>query len=91
MCAGIGLWLLLPVAGATQLDPAGIAYALAAAFCWAMYIVFGKRVSTLNGGQAVAWGLLAASVFHFGALTVPGVKRALDRAGLPVRLPRAAA
>ena len=64
MCAGVGLWLLLPVNGsAAALDPVGVAYALAAAFCWAMYIVFGKRVSTLNGGQAVAWGLLAASVF----------------------------
>lgn len=64
VCAGIGLWLLLPVQGSpSELDPAGIGYALAAAFCWAMYIVFGKRVSTLNGGQAVAWGLLAASVF----------------------------
>lgn len=62
-CAAIGLWLLLPVAGASALDPAGVAYALAAAFCWAMYIVFGKRVSSLDGGQAVAWGLLAASVF----------------------------
>lgn len=64
MCVGVGLWLLLPVNGsAAALDPVGVAYALAAAFCWAMYIVFGKRVSTLNGGQAVAWGLLAASVF----------------------------
>ena len=63
VCAAIGLWLLLPVAGASALDPAGVAYALAAAFCWAMYIVFGKRVSTLDGGQAVSWGLLAACVF----------------------------
>jgi len=64
--AGAGLWLLLPVrdaAGAAALDPIGVAYALAAAFCWGMYIVFGKRVSTLDGGQAVSWGLLAACVF----------------------------
>jgi inner membrane transporter RhtA len=45
------------------LDPAGIAYAFGAAFCWAMYIVFGKRASKLEGGQAVAWGMLAASLF----------------------------
>lgn len=64
ICAAVGLWLLLPIEGSgAALDPVGVAYALAAAFCWAMYIVFGKRVSTLNGGQAVAWGLLAASVF----------------------------
>lgn len=65
--AGAGLWLLLPVRDganvAAALDPVGVAYALAAAFCWAMYIVFGKRVSTLDGGQAVSWGLLAACVF----------------------------
>ncbi|WP_020651564.1 EamA family transporter [Massilia niastensis] len=63
-CAAAGLWLLLPLhAGAAALDPVGVAYALGAAFCWAMYIVFGKRVSALGGGRAVAWGMLAASVF----------------------------
>jgi len=80
-CAGLGLWLLLPVQGSSALDPIGVAYALAAAFCWAMYIVFGKRVSTLKGGQAVAWGMLAASLFavpfgvvHAGAaLFTPGM------------------
>lgn len=67
VCAGIGLWLLLPLRDtAHALDPVGVAYALAAAFCWAMYIVFGKRVSSLHGGQAVSLGLLGAS-----ALTVP--------------------
>ena len=62
--AGAGLWLLLPTAAnGAALDPIGIAYALAAAFCWGMYIVFGKRVSMLDGGQAVSLGLLAACVF----------------------------
>ena len=81
-CAVLGLWLLLPLhAHAASLDPLGIALALGAAFCWAMYIVFGKRVSTLQGGQAVAWGMLAAALFtvpvgfaHAGtALLAPGV------------------
>lgn len=65
-CAAIGLWLLLPLQhgpGAHALDPVGVAYALAAAFCWAMYIVFGKRVSSMHGGQAVSLGLLGASAF----------------------------
>jgi inner membrane transporter RhtA len=69
-CAVGGLALLLPWRPAQfphqALAPAGVAYAIGAAFCWAMYIVFGKRVSTLPGGQAVAWGMLAA-----GLLTVP--------------------
>jgi inner membrane transporter RhtA len=69
-CAVAGLALLLPWQPAQfphqALAPLGVAYAIGAAFCWAMYIVFGKRVSTLPGGQAVAWGMLAA-----GLLTVP--------------------
>lgn len=43
----------------------------------------------VEGAQAGATGLLAASVFHFGQFTVPQVKEALGAAGLPVRLPRA--
>jgi len=41
----------------------------------------------VEGAEAGATGLLAASVFHFGTLTIPQVKAALDAAGLPVRLP----
>ena len=64
LLAALGLWLLAPVhEGVPPLDPLGVAYALGAAFCWAMYIVFGKRVSGLNGGHAVAWGMLAAALF----------------------------
>lgn len=66
VCAAAGLALLLPWRPETALAPAGVACAIGAAFCWALYIVFGKRVSTLPGGQAVAWGMLAA-----GLLTVP--------------------
>ena len=43
----------------------------------------------VEGAQAGATGLLAASVFHFGQFTVAQVKEALGAAGLPVRLPRA--
>ncbi len=45
----------------------------------------------VEGARAGATGLLAASVFHFGTFTVADVKSALDRAGLPVRRPVAAA
>jgi inner membrane transporter RhtA len=83
LLAAFGLWLLAPVHdGVAPLDPAGVAYALGAAFCWAMYIVFGKRVSHLNGGQAVAWGMLAAALF-----TVPvGVAHAGGSLLLPTVL-----
>ena len=43
----------------------------------------------VEGAQAGATGLLAASVFHFGQFTIAEVKQALNQAGLPVRLPRA--
>ncbi|MTV40928.1 EamA family transporter [Duganella radicis] len=59
-----GLYFLLPIHGhVDQLDPLGVAYAAGAAVCWALYIVYGKRVSAMSGGQSVAWGMLAASVF----------------------------
>ena len=45
----------------------------------------------VEGAQAGATGLLAASVFHFGTFSVAEVKAALDAARLPVRLPRPAA
>jgi inner membrane transporter RhtA len=62
--AAFGLYLLLPLnAGPERLDPVGVAYAFGAAACWALYIVFGKRASSLRGGQAVAWGMLVASLF----------------------------
>jgi cyclase len=44
----------------------------------------------VEGAQAGATGLLAASVFHFGQFTIGQVKQALDEARLPVRLPRPA-
>jgi imidazole glycerol-phosphate synthase subunit HisF len=45
----------------------------------------------IEGARAGATGLLAASVFHFGTLTIPQVKLAMAQAGLPVRLPRSPA
>jgi inner membrane transporter RhtA len=59
-----GLYFLLPIHGhVDQLNPLGVAYAAGAAVCWALYIVFGKRVSVMHGGQSVAWAMLAASLF----------------------------
>lgn len=42
----------------------------------------------IEGAEAGASGLLAASVFHFGHFNVHDVKAALHKAGLPVRLGR---
>jgi cyclase len=50
----------------------------------------GSLAHFVEGAQAGATGLLAASVFHFGQFTIAQVKQALDEARLPVRLPRLA-
>ena len=62
-----GLLLLVPWPGAdTRLDPIGIAFALGAASCWALYILFGKRASQVESRSAVALGMSAACL-----ITVP--------------------
>jgi cyclase len=47
----------------------------------------GTLAHFVEGAQAGASGLLAASVFHFGQFTVAEVKQALRDAGQPVRPP----
>lgn len=64
--AAAGLLLLVPHgADMHTLDPAGMAYALAAGLCWALYIVSGRRAGTRHGTQTVA---LAASVAALAVL-----------------------
>ena len=65
-----GLALLLPLPGLdnTALDLVGVGFALAAGGCWALYIVFGQRVSKRFGAMATPMGMLfaAAAVTPFG-------------------------
>lgn len=60
--AGLGLVLLLPINSfSAGMDGLGMAYALAAGGFWALYIVFGKRLSgTLPGGIATTLGMSCA-------------------------------
>jgi cyclase len=51
----------------------------------------GRPEHFAEGAKAGATGLLAASVFHFGQFTIAEAKRAVARAGLPVRQLREAA
>ncbi len=61
--AVFGLWLLLPSGLAqTQLDPLGMALALAAGLCWALYIVFGQKAGAAHGRQTVALGTWVAAL-----------------------------
>ena len=58
-----GLAMLLPLGlSASALDPVGLLFALAAAVCWALYIVFGKRAGHLHAGHTVSLGLLMAAI-----------------------------
>lgn len=66
-----GLALILPFganAASLQLSPVGIACAVGAAICWALYIVLGRRLGNIPSGQAVSLGLLCAAfvVVPFG-------------------------
>ena len=99
----VGLALLMPRASARPLDPVGLLFAFGAAASWALYIVFGKRVSTLASGQAVSLGMLVAALFavpigvaHAGtAMLVPttlaaGLGVALLSSAVPYSLEMAA-
>jgi inner membrane transporter RhtA len=68
--------LLMPWPGRdVPLDLAGIGFAMGAAVCWALYIVFGKRASEVESGTAVALGMTTASL-----VTIPiGVAAAGSR------------
>lgn len=58
-----GLGLILPWPGATDpLNPLGMALALAAGACWALYIVVGQRVAAKHGPVATPIGMLFAAL-----------------------------
>ena len=100
--AALGLGLLLPwpwTHEATALDPQGMALALAAGMCWALYIVFGQRVARRYGVMATPMGMLAAAlvvvpigVWHAGSALlnpqwlVAGLAVALLSSAIPYAL-----
>lgn len=62
--AAAGIVLILPLSRSSRpLDPVGVAFALAAGICWALYIVLGQRAGkAVQGGAATALGMLAAAL-----------------------------
>jgi inner membrane transporter RhtA len=61
--AALGLLALLPLGLAHEpLSPAGIAFALAAGGCWALYIVFGQKAGSLHGGMTAALGTVIGAL-----------------------------
>ena len=68
--AALGLIALLPLQPAHEtLSAVGIAFALAAGACWALYIVFGQKAGALHGGgvsTALGTVIAAAVIAPFG-------------------------
>jgi inner membrane transporter RhtA len=61
--AALGLVALLPLGHESRpLDAVGILFALGAAFCWALYIVFGQKTGNMHGGQTAAVGTVIGAV-----------------------------
>lgn len=71
------LWFALAVASLLLLvpwpsrpapvDPVGIAFALGAAACWALYILFGRRAAAVGGTNALTLGMIVACTVTFPA------------------------
>jgi inner membrane transporter RhtA len=63
LLAALGLIALLPLGlGGQPLSVLGVAYALAAGGCWALYILFGRRAGLAHGGQITALGTVIGAV-----------------------------
>jgi inner membrane transporter RhtA len=61
--AALGLIALLPLGlGHQPLSPAGIAFALGAGACWALYIVFGQKAGSQHGGMTAALGTVIGAL-----------------------------
>jgi len=62
LLAALGIAALLPLGiQARALPPAGIAFALGAGVCWALYIVFGRKAGVAHGGATAALGTLVGA------------------------------
>lgn len=81
--AVLGILLMRAPGDAAHLNPEGVAYALAAGACWALYIVFGKRASILGSARAAALGLAVAALVVLPVGIVTAGPRLLDIALLP--------
>jgi inner membrane transporter RhtA len=85
--AVLGLLILLPIARTERsLDPVGVALALAAGLCWALYIVFGQKAGRAHGPSASTWGMLIAASFTVPLGLALGGRGILSPAVLPMGL-----
>ncbi|WP_216635254.1 EamA family transporter [Bdellovibrio sp. HCB117] len=86
--AGVGIYMLLPVASSSEsLDGLGVFLALAAGFFWALYIVFGKKISKATGSlQTTSWGMWFAALVTVPAGFIFNGEQILDPSLLPMGL-----
>jgi inner membrane transporter RhtA len=84
--AGLGVWALMPLGAGAALSAAGIAYALAAGVCWALYIVFGQRTAGAHAGQSAALGTLAGAVLIVPIGLAEAGRALLDAERLPLAM-----
>jgi inner membrane transporter RhtA len=59
--AALGLLALLPV-GHRSISGVGVAFALGAGVCWALYIVFGQKAGAAHGGVTTALGIFVGAL-----------------------------
>lgn len=83
--AALGIVLVLPIReGEGAVDLVGAAWASCAALCWALYIVFGRRVgAATEGGVGTALGMVVATVVVVPFGVAEAGMRLLDPAILP--------
>jgi inner membrane transporter RhtA len=85
--AVVGLLFLLPFARTERsLDPVGVAFALAAGVCWALYIIFGQKAGRAHGPSASTWGMLIAATITVPVGLALGGRAVLSPAVLPMGL-----
>ena len=83
----VGLLFLLPLTPTKDsLDPVGVAFALAAGVCWALYIIFGQKAGRAHGPAASTWGMLIAASFTVPLGLVLTGRGILSPAVLPMGL-----
>lgn len=59
-----GLLALIPFRDNSNIDIAGVLYALGAGVCWALYIIFGQKAGNYYGTATVAIGAAVAAVIY---------------------------
>lgn len=83
--AVLGLIFLLPFSRTGRsVDPLGVVFALAAGFCWALYIIFGQKAGRAHGPTASTWGMLIAASFTVPIGFAMGGRAILSPAVLPL-------